>query len=59
MYFKLDFVGTGFIYGGILNILTGVIRYFSEMSRLLRFGVVLLALIIVVWVAIKRLGKER
>jgi Ni,Fe-hydrogenase I cytochrome b subunit len=57
MYIKFDFVGTGFIYGGILNLLTGVIRYFSEMSPILRFITVLIALIIVVWVAIKKLGK--
>lgn len=58
MYFKLDFVGTGFIYGGILNILTGVIRYFSEMSPIIRFVTVLIALIIVVFVAVKKLGKK-
>jgi len=58
MYLKLDFVGTGFIYGGILNILTGVIRYFSEMSPILRFVTVLIALIIVVLVAVKKLGKN-
>ncbi len=57
MYFKLDFIGTGFIYGGILNLLTGVIRYFSEMSPIIRFITVLLALIIVVLVAVKKLGK--
>ncbi len=57
IYIKLEFVGTGFIYGGILNLLVGVIRYFSDMSPIIRFITVLIALIIVVYVAFKKLSK--
>lgn len=53
-----EWVGSGFLLGGILTILVGTIRYFGDMGRYMRPVVILIELILVIYLAYKKLGKK-
>jgi len=47
-------VSTGFTLGGILSMIIGSIRYWSDMDDYLRFGLLGAALAVLVWLGIKK-----
>lgn len=49
-------VANGFLGGGILSIIIGSIRYWSGMDEYLRFGILGLALAILIWVGYKKIS---
>ena len=49
-----DVVSSGLLFGGILNIIIGVIRYWADMQEYLRFVISGLALAVLIWVAYKK-----
>jgi hypothetical protein len=53
-----EWVGSGFLLGGILTILVGTIRYFGDMGRYTRPIVILIELVLVIYLAYKKLGKK-
>ncbi|MEK6934401.1 MAG: hypothetical protein AABW46_00840 [Nanoarchaeota archaeon] len=57
IFFAIEFIGSGFMFGGILTLAYGTIRYFSNMSKIMRVIVIFIELIIVVWLSIKKLKK--
>ena len=52
-----EWVGSGFLLGGILTILIGTIRYFGDMGRYIRPIIILIELVLVIYLAYKKLGK--
>ncbi|MFA4890314.1 MAG: hypothetical protein WC587_01620 [Candidatus Paceibacterota bacterium] len=47
-------VSTGLSFGGILSMIIGSIRYWSDMNDYLRFGLLGVALIILIWLGIRK-----
>lgn len=50
-----EWVGTGFMLGGILAIFIGTAAYYNDMTRLLRPVVILAELIIIIYLAYKKI----
>ncbi|MBN1385430.1 hypothetical protein JW968_00455 [Candidatus Woesearchaeota archaeon] len=58
VYWRIDFMGSGVMIGGILLIIYGTIRYFGDMSRIMRFIVLLLEFLVLIGISYKKLvGK--
>ena len=53
-----EWVGSGFLLGGLFTIFVGTVRYFGDMGRYLRPVVILIELILVIYLAYKKLGKK-
>lgn len=54
-----DWVGSGFLLGGLLTIFIGTARFFGDMGRTIRPIVILLELILVIYLTYKKLGKKK
>ena len=54
-----EWIGSGFLLGGILTIFVGTIRYFGQMGRYIRPIVILFELILIIYLAYKKLGKKK
>ena len=52
-----EWIGTGFLLGGLITLFIGTIRYYNDMTRILRPIVLLIELIIVIFLAYKKLKK--
>jgi|SRR3989344_1877134 len=52
-----EWVGSGFLLGGLLTIFVGTARYFGDMGRYVRPVVILVDLVLVIYLAYKKLGK--
>ncbi|MFH0875109.1 MAG: hypothetical protein V1859_04165 [archaeon] len=53
-----EWVGSGFILGGLLSIFIGTARYYGDMARFARPIVMLLELILVIYLTYRKLGKK-
>ena len=53
-----EWVGSGFLLGGLISIFVGTVRYFGNMGRFMKPIIILLELILVIWLAYKKLGKK-
>lgn len=51
-------VSSGFIFGGVLSFIIGTIRYWSAMDDYLRFIILGVALIILIWIGYKKLNRD-
>ena len=54
-----EWVGSGFLLGGLITIFTGTIRYFGDMGRYIRPIIIFLELALVIYLAYKKLGKVK
>ncbi len=54
-----EWVGTGFILGGVLTLFIATIRYWGELHAIARPIVIALEIILVLWIAYKRFGPEK
>ena len=54
-----DWVGSGFILGGVITLFVATIRYWSELDRLARPLVIALEIAIVVWITYKRFATDK
>ena len=52
-----EWIGTGFLLGGLITLFIGTIRYYEDMTRILRPIVMLLELALVIFLAYKKLKK--
>lgn len=52
-------VSAGLVFAGLISFLTGTIRYWSAMHDYLRFIILGVALIALIWVGYKKLGDKR
>ena len=57
LFIGYEVVGSGMMFGGILLVAYGTMRYFSEMSKLMRVVVIFLELVILVIISIRKLKK--
>ncbi|MBN1792701.1 hypothetical protein JW826_03385 [Candidatus Woesearchaeota archaeon] len=55
----VEYMGAGFMFGGLITLFYATIRYFSEMSKLLRAIVILIELLIIIWLGLKKIGAGR
>jgi hypothetical protein len=53
-----EWVGSGFLLGGIISVFVGTIRYFGDMGRYMRPVVIFIELVLVIYLAYKRLGSK-
>lgn len=51
----IDFLGSGFMFGGIAVLTIGTIGYFSNMNKYLRVLVILLELLLLIWIGYRKL----
>lgn len=54
-----EWIGTGFIIGGVLTLFIATIRYWSELHKIARPIIIALELGIVLWIAYKRFVPEK
>ncbi|MBN2142258.1 hypothetical protein JW711_02920 [Candidatus Woesearchaeota archaeon] len=59
IYFWIDYMGAGFMFGGLITLFYATVRYFSDMSKLLRAIVILIELLIIIWLGIKKIGTGK
>jgi hypothetical protein len=52
-----EWIGTGFMLGGMIAIFIGTARYFAELGRYIRPIVIFIELVIVIFIAYKKLKK--
>jgi len=52
-----EWVGTGFMLGGLITLFIGTARFFGDLARPLRPVVILIELIVVIYIAYKKLGN--
>lgn len=53
-----EMVGTGFMFGGLISIFVGTARYFADLARVLKPIVIFIELILVIWIAYKKLSDN-
>ncbi len=51
-------VSTGLIFGGVVSLIVGTVRYWSNMQEYLRFVILGIALIILIWIGYRRLKSS-
>jgi len=54
-----EWIGTGFMLGGLFILFFGTVRGFGGLHRFLRPIVILAELLIIIWLSYKKLGKEK
>jgi len=57
LFISLEVVGSGAMFGGILLMAYGTMRYFSDMSKLMRVVVIGIELLLLIIISIKKLRK--
>lgn len=55
---EIEFLGTGFMFGGIILLLYATIRYFEEADKLLRVIIIFIEMLVVLWIGYKKLYKD-
>lgn len=55
---KIEFLGTGLMFGGILLLFYGTARFFPAADKLLRVIIIFAELLIVIWIGYKKLYKN-
>ena len=57
VFFSVEFIGSGFMFGGVFTLAYGTIRYFSDMSKIMRVITIFIELVVVVWIALKKVKR--
>ncbi|MBI2110578.1 hypothetical protein HYT51_02255 [Candidatus Woesearchaeota archaeon] len=60
LYFSVSFMSGGFLFGGILTLAAGTIRYFASghVDRYLRMAVLFVELVILIWIGYRKVVKK-
>jgi len=58
IYLTIDYIGAGLMFAGLITMFYATIRYFSDMSKVLRAVVVLVELLIILWIGYKKIGDK-
>jgi hypothetical protein len=59
VYFKVDFIGTGFMFSGILIMFISTIQNFNNLNKFSRMAVVFLELCLILFIAYKKVLPEK
>ena len=58
LYLAVDYIGAGLMFGGIITLFYATFRYFSDMDKLVRAFVILIELLIIIWIAYKKIERN-
>jgi len=58
LYLLVDYLGAGLMFAGLIIMFYATIRYFSDMSKILRAVVILIELLIIMWIGYKKISEE-
>jgi hypothetical protein len=56
IYLPVDYIGAGLMFGGMITMFYATTRYFGSLSKMLRALVILIELLIIMWIAFKKIG---
>jgi hypothetical protein len=59
IYLPVDYIGAGLMFGGMITMFYATIRYFGSLSKMLRALVILVELLIIMWIAFKKIGTGK
>ena len=54
-----EWIGTGFLLGGLFTLFIGTMRYYSDLHRILRPIIILIELLIVIYLSYKKLNPKK
>ena len=54
-----EWIGTGFMLGGLFVLFFGTIKTFTDLNRYVRPLILLFELLVIIWLSYKKLGKEK
>lgn len=57
IYLPVDYIGAGLMFGGMITMFYATIRYFSNLSKIMRALVIFIELLIIMWIAYKKIGE--
>ena len=58
LFYSFEVAASGFMFGGILLLIYSTARYFSDMSKFTRVLVVFIELVLLLWIAKKKMDKK-
>lgn len=58
IFLTIEYLGAGFMFGGLILLFYATMRYFSDMGKLLRAIVILVELLIIVYIGYKKIDKS-
>jgi uncharacterized protein (DUF983 family) len=59
IFLVIDYIGAGLMFAGLITMFYATVRYFSDLSKLLRALVILIELLIIMWIAYKKIGNNK
>ncbi|MBS3073732.1 hypothetical protein J4465_02975 [Candidatus Pacearchaeota archaeon] len=57
IFLTIEYLGAGFMFGGLILLFYATMRYFSDMSKLLRAIVILVELLIIIYIGYRKIDK--
>ncbi len=58
LFYAMEVIGSGFMFGGILLLIYSTGRYFGDMSKVLRVIVIGIELALLLWITKKKMSKK-
>jgi uncharacterized protein (DUF983 family) len=58
IYLTVEYIGAALMFAGLITMFYATIRYFSNMSKILRALVILVELLIIMWIGYKKIGEK-
>ncbi|MBT3866109.1 hypothetical protein HOF78_03350 [Candidatus Woesearchaeota archaeon] len=58
LFYSFEVAASGFMFGGVLLLIYSTGRYFSDMSKFMRVFVVFIELVLLLWIAKKKMDKK-
>lgn len=59
IYLMVDYLGAGLMLGGLVTLFYATMRYFSDMSKMLRAMVILVELLLIMWAGYKKIDNSK
>lgn len=59
IYLSVEYIGAGLMFGGLITMFYATVRYFSDMSKLLRALVLLVELLVIIHIGYKKIEDNK
>lgn len=59
IYLTVQYIGAGLMFGGLITMFYATVRYFSDMSKLLRALVLLVELLVIIYIGYKKIEDNK
>lgn len=59
IYLSVEYIGAGLMFGGLATMFYATVRYFSDMSKLLRALVLLVELIVIIYIGYRKIEDRK